>query len=112
VFVLVGLPAPVCTITANDGQNVAKNTDATPVAFTCTDNGDGNVSLMIFGGSFGDATLDAVAPNGRSGFVDYAAGAGAGTAAKPPPRRDEGEVPGGGRPEEPGADVYTARGPD
>jgi hypothetical protein len=35
-----------------------------------------------------------------------AADGGAGTGAKTPPRRDEGEVPGGGRLEEPGADVY------
>jgi hypothetical protein len=73
VNVLVNPAPPVCTITnpQTDGQNVAQGTAALPVAFTCTDNGDGPV---LFGsgvqGEHGFSSLDA---NGTS--VDYQADA-------------------------------------
>jgi hypothetical protein len=63
---------PICSITANDGQNVAEGHDATPVAFSCTDNGDGPITFLTGGaGQFGNPTLD---ENGSS--LDYAANAG------------------------------------
>jgi hypothetical protein len=66
VAVQVAAPAPVCTITSGDGQSVAKSTAAAPVAFTCSDNGDGPVTVGVAGGTLGTATLDT---NGSS--VDY-----------------------------------------
>jgi hypothetical protein len=45
VNVLVNPAPPVCSITvpATDGQDVVQGTAATPVAFTCNDNGDGPI---------------------------------------------------------------------
>ncbi|MDQ1464195.1 MAG: hypothetical protein QOC73_1136 [Actinomycetota bacterium] len=70
VNVLVTPAPPVCTITANDGQSVAQGTDATPVAFTCSNNGDGPITFETGGAGFGSAALDA---NGTS--LDYTANA-------------------------------------
>jgi hypothetical protein len=73
VNVLVNPAPPVCTITdpLTDNQNVVQGTEATPVAFTCTDNGDGPV--LFSGGVQGEHGFSSVNEGGTK--VDYLADA-------------------------------------